>query len=115
MPIQDELATVIRKARYLPELLPFFHAQDLAAGDNPIITPSAVPPKPPTSKSRAVFPCSLSLAIKLTPSSYGTTPHKVLSLASAVASRLKRARRISVSLYRPIIKRTYLFTRSASA
>jgi len=38
MPIQDELATVIRKARYLPELLPFFHAQDLATGDNPIIT-----------------------------------------------------------------------------
>ncbi|GAI65379.1 unnamed protein product, partial [marine sediment metagenome] len=38
MPIQDELATVIRKARYLPELLPFFHAQDLATGDNPIVT-----------------------------------------------------------------------------
>ena len=38
MAIQDELATVIRKARYLPELLPFFHAQDLATGDNPIIT-----------------------------------------------------------------------------
>lgn len=38
MPIQDELPVVIRKARYLPELLPFFHAQDLAAGDNPIIT-----------------------------------------------------------------------------
>ncbi|MBA7611392.1 hypothetical protein ES703_18616 [subsurface metagenome] len=38
MPIQDELASVIRKARYFPELLPFFHAQDLAAGDNPIIT-----------------------------------------------------------------------------
>jgi len=38
MPIQDELATVIRKARYLPELIPFIHAQDLAAGDNPIIT-----------------------------------------------------------------------------
>ncbi|MBA7507340.1 hypothetical protein ES706_06059 [subsurface metagenome] len=38
MPIQDELATVIRKARYLPELLPLFHAQNLATGDNPIIT-----------------------------------------------------------------------------
>jgi len=38
MPIQDELSAVIRKARYLPELLPFFHAQNLAAGDNPIIT-----------------------------------------------------------------------------
>ncbi|GAI89057.1 unnamed protein product, partial [marine sediment metagenome] len=38
MAIQDELATVIRKARYLPELLPLFHAQDLATGDNPIIT-----------------------------------------------------------------------------
>ncbi|MBA7590255.1 hypothetical protein ES708_32368 [subsurface metagenome] len=38
MPIQDELATVIRKARYLPELLPLFHAQDLATGDNPIVT-----------------------------------------------------------------------------
>ncbi|MBA7665931.1 hypothetical protein ES703_74006 [subsurface metagenome] len=38
MPIQDELATVIRKARYLPELLPLFHAQTLATGDNPIIT-----------------------------------------------------------------------------
>ncbi len=38
MAIQDELATVIRKARYLPELLPLFHAQDLAIGDNPIIT-----------------------------------------------------------------------------
>lgn len=38
MPIQDELATVIRKARYLPELLPLFHTQDLATGDNPIIT-----------------------------------------------------------------------------
>ncbi|MBA7532839.1 hypothetical protein ES705_25069 [subsurface metagenome] len=38
MPIQDELATVIRKARYLPELVPFFHAQDLATGDNPIVT-----------------------------------------------------------------------------
>jgi len=38
MPIQDELATVIRKARYYPELIPFIHAQDLAAGDNPIIT-----------------------------------------------------------------------------
>lgn len=38
MPIQDELASVIRKARYFPELLPFFHAQDLAAGDNSIIT-----------------------------------------------------------------------------
>ncbi|MBA7569213.1 hypothetical protein ES708_10951 [subsurface metagenome] len=38
MAIQDELATVIRKARYLPELLPLFHAQDLTTGDNPIIT-----------------------------------------------------------------------------
>ncbi len=38
MPIQDELATVIRKARYLPELLPFFHTQTLATGDNRIIT-----------------------------------------------------------------------------
>ncbi|GAJ14004.1 unnamed protein product, partial [marine sediment metagenome] len=38
MPIQDELATVIRKARYYPELIPLFHAQNLAAGDNPIIT-----------------------------------------------------------------------------
>ena len=38
MPIQSELATVIRKARYLPELIPFIHAQDLAAGDTPIIT-----------------------------------------------------------------------------
>ncbi|GAI76264.1 unnamed protein product, partial [marine sediment metagenome] len=38
MPIQDELATVIRKARYLPEQIPFLHAQDLVAGDNPIIT-----------------------------------------------------------------------------
>ncbi len=38
MPIQDELPTVIRKARYFPELLPFLHAQDLAAGDNSIIT-----------------------------------------------------------------------------
>ncbi len=38
MPIQDELATVIRKARYLPELLPFFHTQTLTTGDNPIIT-----------------------------------------------------------------------------
>jgi len=38
MAIQDELATVIRKARYLPELLPLFHAQNLATGDNPIIT-----------------------------------------------------------------------------
>lgn len=38
MPIQDELPAVIRKARYWPELLPFFHAQDLAAGDNSIIT-----------------------------------------------------------------------------
>ena len=38
MPIHDELATVIRKARYLPELIPFIHAQDLAAGNNPIIT-----------------------------------------------------------------------------
>lgn len=38
MPIQDELATVIRKSRYLPELLPLFHAQDLSTGDNPIIT-----------------------------------------------------------------------------
>jgi len=38
MAIQDELATVIRKARYYPELLPLFHAQDLSAGDNPIIT-----------------------------------------------------------------------------
>lgn len=38
MPIQDELTTVIRKARYFPELLPVFHAQDLAAGDTTIIT-----------------------------------------------------------------------------
>lgn len=38
MPIQDELATVIRKARYYPELLPFIHAQDLAAGDTRLIT-----------------------------------------------------------------------------
>ena len=38
MSIQDELAAVIRKARYFPELLPFFHAQDLAAGDNSVIT-----------------------------------------------------------------------------
>ncbi|GAI60022.1 unnamed protein product [marine sediment metagenome] len=38
MAIQDELATIIRKARYLPELLPLFHTQDLATGDNPIIT-----------------------------------------------------------------------------
>jgi len=38
MPIQDELPTVIRKARYFPELLPFLHAQALAAGDNSIIT-----------------------------------------------------------------------------
>lgn len=38
MPIQDELPVVIRKARYLPELLPMLHAQDLATGDNPIIT-----------------------------------------------------------------------------
>lgn len=38
MPIQDELPVVIRKARYFPELLPFLHAQDLAAGDNSIIT-----------------------------------------------------------------------------
>ncbi len=38
MPIQDELPTVIRKCRYFPELLPFLHAQDLAAGDNSIIT-----------------------------------------------------------------------------
>ncbi|GAI97116.1 unnamed protein product, partial [marine sediment metagenome] len=46
MPIQDELATVIRKARYLPELLPLFHAQDLAAGDNPIITLGSPPISP---------------------------------------------------------------------
>ncbi|MBA7472846.1 hypothetical protein ES705_03368 [subsurface metagenome] len=49
MPIQDELATVIRKARYLPELLPLFHAQDLATGDNPIITlgsPTISPDQP---------------------------------------------------------------------
>ncbi|MBA7570853.1 hypothetical protein ES708_12609 [subsurface metagenome] len=38
MAIQDELATVIRKARYYPELIPFFHTQTLATGDNPIIT-----------------------------------------------------------------------------
>ena len=38
MPIQDELATVVRKARYFPELLPFIHAQDLAAGDTRLIT-----------------------------------------------------------------------------
>ena len=38
MPIQDELSSVIRKARYYPELIPFIHAQDLAAGDNNIIT-----------------------------------------------------------------------------
>lgn len=38
MPIQDELASVIRKARYYPELIPFIHAQELAAGDNNIIT-----------------------------------------------------------------------------
>ena len=38
MPIQDELATVIRKARYLPELIPFIHAQDLVAGDTKLIT-----------------------------------------------------------------------------
>jgi len=38
MPIQDELSAVIRKARYFPELLPFFHAQNLAAGDNSVIT-----------------------------------------------------------------------------
>lgn len=38
MPIQDELSSVIRKARYLPELLPFFHATNLAAGDNSVIT-----------------------------------------------------------------------------
>jgi len=38
MAIQDELATVIRKARYFPELLPMCHAQDLAAGDNAIIS-----------------------------------------------------------------------------
>lgn len=38
MPIQDELATVIRKARYYPELIPFVHAQDLAAGDTKLIT-----------------------------------------------------------------------------
>lgn len=38
MPIQDELSVVIRKSRYLPELIPFLHAQDLAAGDNSIIT-----------------------------------------------------------------------------
>ncbi len=38
MAIQDELATVIRKARYYPELIPFIHTQDLSAGDNPIIT-----------------------------------------------------------------------------
>lgn len=38
MPIQDELPVVIRKARYLPELLPMLHGQDLAAGDNSIIT-----------------------------------------------------------------------------
>jgi len=38
MPIQDELPVTIRHARYLPEMLPFLHAQDLAAGDNSIIT-----------------------------------------------------------------------------
>jgi len=38
MALQDELATVIRKSMYLPELLPLFDAQDLATGDNPIIT-----------------------------------------------------------------------------
>jgi len=37
MPIADELATVVRKARYLPELIPFFEATNLAAGDNSII------------------------------------------------------------------------------
>ncbi|GAI17652.1 unnamed protein product, partial [marine sediment metagenome] len=38
MPIADELAVVVRKARYLPELIPFFEATNLAAGDNPIIS-----------------------------------------------------------------------------
>jgi len=38
MPIADELASVIRKARYLPELIPFFEATNLAAGDNAIIS-----------------------------------------------------------------------------
>lgn len=37
MPIADELAVVVRKARYLPELIPFFEATNLAAGDNSII------------------------------------------------------------------------------
>jgi hypothetical protein len=37
MPIADELAAVIRKAHYLPELIPFFEATNLAAGDNTII------------------------------------------------------------------------------
>ena len=38
MPIADELAVVVRKARYLPELIPFFEATNLAAGDNSIIS-----------------------------------------------------------------------------
>jgi hypothetical protein len=38
MPIADELSTVIRKTRYLPELLPFLEATNLAAGDNSIIS-----------------------------------------------------------------------------
>lgn len=38
MPIQDELATVIRKTRYYPELIPFIHTQDLVAGDTKLIT-----------------------------------------------------------------------------
>jgi hypothetical protein len=38
MPIADELSAVVRKARYLPELLPFFDATNLAAGDNSIIS-----------------------------------------------------------------------------
>jgi len=67
MAIQDEFATVIRKARYLPELLPLFHAQNLAAGDNPIITlgsPTISPGLPILTDKLSVTP-SVNVLLKL--------------------------------------------------